>query len=363
MILDLHLLRRNRVQHRLSGPLAQSLLERITPSDITSLKTRHSTLSCLLHPVTGGIVDDTVIARLGPEAFYIVTNAANRDKDLQYLTAQIEEQQAAHSGLTAGISWEVLDDWSLIAVQGPRSGDILSSILDKPEDFDLKSLYFGQCAYLHIRLPSTPGIAEVLVSRGGYTGEDGFEISIPPSLPTIGLIESMLDSAEGKENLRLAGLGARDSLRLEAGMCLYGHDLDDTTTPVEAGLSWIIGKTRRTGGGFHGDQTILSQLKPKKDGGSGVERRRVGFIVDGAPAREGAAIVEADGQVVGTITSGCPSPTLGKNVAMGYVKDGWHKRGTELGVMVRGKKRRAVVTKMPFVESRYWKQAAGTAPG
>lgn len=256
-----------------------------------------------------------------------------------------------------------MDNWSLIALQGPRSADVLSSILDIPEDFDLRSLYFGQCAHLEVRFPSSPKSAEVLVSRGGYTGEDGFEISIPPSLPTIELIESMLHSDEGKENLRLAGLGARDSLRLEAGMCLYGHDLDDYTTPVEAGLSWIIGKTRRTGGGFHGDVKILGQLQPKRDGGNGVERRRVGFIVDGAPAREGAEIVDADGQVIGKITSGCPSPTLGKNIAMGYVRDGWHKRGTELGVMVRGKKRRAVVTKMPFVESRYWKQAAGTAPG
>ena len=308
-------------------------------------------------------MDDTVITRLGPETFYLVTNAANRDKDLQYLSEQMEEHKVENSGITAGISWEVLDNWSLIALQGPRSSDVLSSILDNPEDLDLNSLYFGQCAYLPVRFPFPSNTETVLVSRGGYTGEDGFEISIPPSLPTIDLIESMLKSDQGKENLRLAGLGARDSLRLEAGMCLYGHDLDDTTTPVEAGLSWVIGKTRRTGGGFHGDQTILSQLKPKKDGGSGVNRRRVGFTVEGAPAREGAEIVDGDGQVIGNITSGCPSPTLGKNVAMGYVKSGSHTRGTELGVMVRGKKRKAVVTKMPFVESRYWKKPAGTAPG
>lgn len=146
-------------------------------------------------------------------------------------------------------------------------------------------------------------------------------------------------------------------------MCLYGHDLDDSTTPVEAGLSWVIGKDRRAGGGFHGAETILRQLRPAREGGGGVERRRVGLVVEGAPAREGAEIVSGDGVVVGKVTSGCPSPTLGSNIAMGYVKHGLHKAGTELGVLVRGKQRRAEVAKMPFVASRYWKQAAGTAPG
>jgi len=138
--------------------------------------------------------------------------------------------------------------------------------------------------------------------------------------------------------------------------------LDDSTTPVEAGLSWIVGKDRRTGGGFLGSEVILRQLKPVKDGGSGVGRRRVGFIVDGAPARESAEIVDAEGNVIGKVTSGCPSPTLGKNIAMGYVKSGHHKAGTEVGIVVRGKRRTAKVTKMPFVASKYWKQAAGTAP-
>src|SRR4051812_49013374 len=166
--------------------------------------------------------------------------------------------------------------------------------------------------------------AEVLVSRGGYTGEDGFEISIP-SFATEAVTQFLLDTA--KDDLRLAGLGARDTLRLEAGMCLYGHDLDDTTTPVEAALSWIIGKDRRANGGFHGDSVILQQLKKKSEGG-GVSRRRVGLIVEGAPAREGAEIVNGEGEKIGNITSGCPSPTLKKNIAMGYIKDGMHKSGT-----------------------------------
>ncbi len=255
----------------------------------------------------------------------------------------------------------------MIALQGPLSADILQNALrgivhDNEKEPDLKSMYFSQCAEFRLKLPSS--VAKILISRGGYTGEDGFEISISPN-STEEFAKHLLESA-GPDKLRLAGLGARDSLRLEAGMCLYGHDLDDSTTPVEAGLSWIIHKDRRTSGGFPGDKIILRQLRSAKEG-SGVSRRRVGLVVDGAPAREGAEILgSADGgeeKVIGKVTSGCPSPTLGKNIAMGYVESGHHKAGTEVGVLVRGKRRNATVTKMPFVQSRYWKQAAGTAPG
>ena len=353
-----------RVQHRLSGPAASLLLEKITPSSVTALPNYHSTLSCLLHPGTGGIVDDTVITRLGPETFYLVTNAACRDKDLVYLKDQI-----AASPDSNHIDWQVLDGWGLVALQGPLSVEILQDALlgAKATDlegteFDLHALYFGQCKHFIVDVPSSnTDPSPILVSRGGYTGEDGFEISIPPPL-TRTFTEYLLQNA-GPEKLRFAGLGARDSLRLEAGMCLYGHDLNDETTPVEAGLSWVIHKDRRVGGGFHGDEVILRELKPVKQGGTGPTKRRVGLIVEGAPAREGASIMAEDGENIGYVTSGCPSPTLGKNIAMGYVKNGMHKAGAEVGVSVRGKRRKAVVTKMPFVASKYWKQAAGTAPG
>ncbi|KAL9029541.1 MAG: hypothetical protein Q9196_002238 [Gyalolechia fulgens] len=353
------------VQHRLSGPAASVLLEKVTPSSVTALPNYQSTLSCLLHPGTGGIVDDTVIARLGPETFYLVTNAACRSKDLAYLKEQITA-----SPDSSHIDWQVLDNWGLIALQGPLSVEILHDALAAAKatdlegnEFDLQALYFGQCKHFIVDVPSSGAApAPIMVSRGGYTGEDGFEISLPPPL-TRAFTEHLLRNA-GEGKLRLAGLGARDSLRLEAGMCLYGHDLDDTTTPVEAGLSWVIHKDRRIGGGFHGDGVILRELKPIKDGGTGPARRRIGLVVEGAPAREGAKIVGTDGdEEVGHVTSGCPSPTLGKNIAMGYVKNGLHKVGTELGVLVRGKRRKGVVTKMPFVASKYWKQAAGTAPG
>lgn len=308
-----------------------------------------------------------MITRLGPETFYLVTNAACRSKDLSYLTEQI-----AASPHPQHIDWQVLDNWGLVALQGPLSAEILQGALmaaqatdlEGKEEFDLQQLYFGQCKHFIVRVPSLADAepAPILVSRGGYTGEDGFEISVPPHM-TAPFTKYLLQHS-GPEKLRLAGLGARDSLRLEAGMCLYGHDLNDETTPVEAGLSWVVHKDRRVGGGFHGDGVILRQLRPVKEGGMPPSRRRVGLVVEGAPAREGAKIVGVDGgEEIGHVTSGCPSPTLGKNIAMGYVKNGMHKAGTEVGVLVRGKRRKGVVTKMPFVASKYWKQAAGTAPG
>jgi len=354
----------SRVQHRLSGPGASALLEKITPFSATALQSYHSTLSCILHPVTGGMVDDTVITRLGPETFYLVTNAGCREKDLTYLSEKISTYKDFGK-----IDWQVLDGWGLIALQGPLSPEILQGALESlgAEDLYLPQLNFGQCKHAIVQLPPKElDPAPILISRGGYTGEDGFEISIPPHL-TAPFADFLMKNA-GREKLRLAGLGARDTLRLEAGMCLYGHDLNDDTTPASAGLSWVVHKDRRTNGGFHGDEAILKELVPVKEGGKGAKMRRIGLTIEGAPAREGAVIVSHDlgnGETpeVGHVTSGCPSPTLGKNIAMGYVERGYHKAGTKLGVVVRGKRRDAEVTKMPFVPSRYWKQAAGTAPG
>ena len=337
----------------------------MTPSSAASLEQNYSTLSCLLHPATGGIVDDTVITRLGPELFYLVTNAACKAKDLHYLDEQIKALDSHHGT----VNWEVLSGWGLVALQGPLSAEILQRALTTAgiEDVHLDCLYFGQCKQVNLSLPSMPSSSSdtpMLIFRGGYTGEDGFELSIPHSL-TVPFTKHLMESG-GRERLRFAGLGARDSLRLEAGMCLYGHDLNDNTTPVEASLGWIVHKDRRVGGGFHGDATILSELRTVREGGVPPVHRRIGMIIEEAPAREGAEVIHLAGgkeTIVGRVTSGCPSPTLGKNIAMGYVRTPFHKIGTHLAVLVRGKKRKAEVVKMPFVKSRYWKQAAGTAPG
>lgn len=309
-------------------------------------------LSCFLLPENGGIQDDTIITRIGPQSFYFVTNAACRDSDLAYLEKEIARWRSEGN---QDVQWKVLDGHGLIALQGPLAAELLQNLVVDLKEDNLKEMLFGQSKYIRLKLPSSAQSSPVLVSRGGYTGEDGFEISLPAA-ETEAVVNFLLTTS-GPDKLRMAGLGARDSLRLEAGMCLYGHDLDELTTPVEGGLSWIIGQERREQGGFYGSDRILQQLKPKKEGG-GVKRRRIGLVVEGAPAREGAEIFDAAGHDIGHVTSGCPSPTMKQNIAMGYVQSGHNKAGTELVVKVRGKPRKAVVTKMPFVPSKYWKGGA-----
>jgi len=343
------------VQHHFSGSGAAAFLSRLTPAGLSSLSNHQSTLSVFLHPETGGIVDDTIITRIGPNAFYVVTNAGCREKDLAYLTSNLDALKQSE-GLE--VKWDVLEDQGLIALQGPLAPQILSALVTDNTEDDLTKIHFGQSKYIRLRLATGAESQPVLISRGGYTGEDGFEISVAPS-DVVPLTEFLLQTA-GPEQLRLAGLGPRDSLRLEAGMCLYGHDLDDTVTPVEAALGWVIGKDRRENGGFNGSDIVLAQLKPKREGGMGTTRRRIGLLVEGAPAREGTKLVDTDGNEIGVITSGCPSPSLKKNIAMGYVKTGYNKIGTEVFAVVRGKQRKATVTKMPFLPSKYWK--GGVSP-
>lgn len=346
------------VQYHVDGPGAESFLESITPSGLKDLAPGHSTLSALLHPKTGGTVDDCMITRLeeGPKhLFYVVTNAGNRQKDYDFLSSALEKWENTVNPAAYIRHLEAEGEpFGLIALQGPLAAEILQSALSPDCKVDLSSWYFGTAKHITLSVPSGE-TDPIVASRGGYTGEDGFELSIHPS-QTVEVTKRLLELA-GKDKLRLAGLGARDSLRLEAGMCLYGHDLDDTTTPVEAGLNFIIAKYRRNveGSGFNGAETIVPQLVPVSKGGTGVSRRRVGLIVEGAPAREGAEIVSAEGDVIGRVTSGCPSPTLKKNIAMGYITDGMHKSGTEVQVVVRGKKRKAVVSKMPFVPPKYYR--------
>ncbi|EUC64824.1 glycine cleavage system T protein [Rhizoctonia solani AG-3 Rhs1AP] len=326
------------VQSYISGPSATAFLEYLTPSSLSSLSEFSSTLSVLLNE-NGGIIDDTVICKHANDVYYVVTNAGRRERDLAWFKEQIEKwNQEEGKGRGKEVNLEVLENWGLVALQGPKAAEVLQSI----SSFDFPSLVFGRSAFVDIT-----GV-RCHVARGGYTGEDGFEISIPPE-HTVNITELI-----SKPPVQPTGLGARDSLRLEAGMCLYGNDLDETTSPVEAGLSWVIGKARKEKGGFIGAGTVLKQLK------EGVTRRRVGFVIPEAPAREGAKIFAADSPEtqIGVITSGIPSPTLGTNIAMGYIKHGHHKKGTEVLVDVRKKLRKAEVKGMPFVPTKYWKGAA-----
>ncbi|KAL2872022.1 glycine decarboxylase subunit T [Aspergillus lucknowensis] len=344
------------VQHRLSGPGALDLLMKVTPSSLDKLKDNTSTLSCLLEPGTGGIVDDTVITRLSGDTFYFVTNAGRRDEDLAFLQSEIDAFKLAH-GPEKNITWEILEDRALVALQGPQAAAALQPLIaEKDASSDLSTLYFGNCRSLHLTLPGATTTAEpLLISRTGYTGEDGFEISIPASVSPATITDLLLQNPA----VRLAGLAARDSLRLEAGMCLYGHDISTAQTPPSAALGWVVGKDRRDPSSpqsnFNGSETILPQLaSPAKT----LSQRRVGFTIEkGSPAREGAIIVDVNDESrpqIGVVTSGLPSPSLdGQNIAMGYIKQGLHKKGSEVGVLVRNKLRKATVVGMPWVESKF----------
>jgi len=264
------------------------------------------------------------------DSLYVVSNAACADKDL----AHINKHLKAFQDKGGDVDLKIIEDHSLVAIQGPKAAAALEGLIGE----DLKDFSFMNGRCMTIR-----GV-HCHVARSGYTGEDGFELSIPT--PDVVNITELLLS---QPDVELAGLGARDSLRLEAGLCLYGHDLDDTTTPVEAGLTWTIPKSRRETGGFLGAEHILPQIK------AGVSRRRVGMFIEGAPAREGADILSPEGEVIGKVTSGVPSPNLKRNIAMGYVKTGFHKNGTALNVRVRNRVQDAAVTKMPFVPAKYHK--------
>lgn len=283
------------VQYHVEGPGAEAFLESLTPSGLKELPVGQSTLSTLLLPQTGGIGDDCIITRLeaGPKhLFYMVTNAGCREKDYKYLSSAISNWDNTVNPVVSLRHLEAdKQPYGLIALQGPLSGEILQSALAPNCKVDLSKWYFGNLKYITLNLPSGESLP-IVASRGGYTGEDGFELSIHPS-QTVEVTKFLLETGT-PDRLRFAGLGARDSLRLEAGMCLYGHDLDDTTTPVEAALSWIIPKSRRSGerANFNGAETIVPQITPKKEGGVGVTRRRVGFVVEGAPAREGAEVMD-----------------------------------------------------------------------
>jgi aminomethyltransferase len=202
----------------------------------------------------GGIIDDLMITRISPTEFYIVTNAARRKEDIAHFKTHLAKD----------IQHTLLDDNGLLALQGPSAATVLQNLTTHK----LEQLKFGSSAYATVI-----GIPDVLVSRGGYTGEDGFEISVPGADGTRNVASAILDA----EEVKWAGLGARDSLRLEAGLCLYGHDLSEEISPVEAGLSWLVGKQRT---GYLGEEHIKAQQADLK----GI-KRRVGFVVEGAPAR------------------------------------------------------------------------------
>jgi aminomethyltransferase len=315
-------------QATLAGPdhvTTAKALEALVPADILGLKPGRQRYTQLLDE-EGGILDDLMVSRSADPAedgvLTLVVNASTKEADYAHIAAR----------LPAGVTLQRHDDKALLALQGPAAAEVLA-VYDPP---------IHDMAFMAVGKLSLGGIG-VHVSRSGYTGEDGFELSVA-SERAVDLWRLLLES----EKVRPVGLGARDSLRLEAGLCLYGHDIDTTTTPVEAGLTWSIQKRRREEGGFPGAARIRREIA------DGPARLRVGILPDGrAPAREGTPITMPDGRAVGVVTSGGFGPTVGRPVAMGYVAREAAAPGTALHLTVRGKPLPATVAPLPFVPHRY----------
>lgn len=301
--------------------------ETLVPGDILALAPGAIRYTQLLN-VKGGMLDDLMVTRPAePEranSLFIIVNAGCKDDDYAHI--------AAH--LPKGIRLNVIEDRALIAIQGPKAVAAFATLAPAAADM----------AFMTARAMDVAGVA-CLVSRSGYTGEDGYEISVPEK-DAVAFTKKLLTLPD----MAPIGLGARDSLRLEAGLCLYGHDINHQTTPVEAGLLWSISKRRRAEGGFPGAAIIQQQIA------NGVERKRVGILPEGkAPAREGTGIADADGNVLGNITSGGYGPSVGGPIAMGYINAKYAVTGTKIFLAVRGKDRPAVVVNMPFIEKRFHK--------
>ncbi|CAM3186057.1 glycine cleavage system aminomethyltransferase GcvT [Vibrio rarus] len=314
-------------QLRLKGANAAAAIEALVPVDIIDLASGNQRYAFFTNE-QGGIMDDLMVANLGDHLF-VVVNAACKEQDIAHLQANIP----------ADVELEVIDDRALLALQGPKAVDVLAEL--NPA---VKEMLFMDVQRLELL-----GV-ECIVSRSGYTGEDGFEISVP-NAQAQDLARKLTDS----ELVEWIGLGARDSLRLECGLCLYGHDLDTTTTPVEASLLWAISKVRRAdgerAGGFPGADIILQQIATKE-----VQRKRVGLVGQTkAPVREGCKLFDADDNEVGVVTSGTAGPNAGKPVSMAYIRKDLMAAGTEVFAEVRGKKLPMTVEKMPFVPQRYYR--------
>ncbi|MEZ5583201.1 MAG: glycine cleavage system aminomethyltransferase GcvT [Candidatus Competibacteraceae bacterium] len=312
-------------QVRLAGEQAAAALETLVPVDVIDLGVNRQRYA-LFTNAEGGILDDLMITQ-AEDHLFVVVNAACKAQDVALLKT-LEDRCAV----------EELNGRALLALQGPEAAQAIARIAPA-----LTELVFMTATRIDI------DGADCFVTRSGYTGEDGFEISVPTAQA-----EALARALLAQSEVEPIGLGARDSLRLEAGLCLYGHDIDAGTTPVEASLLWALSKVRRAdgarAGGYPGAETIFRHIA------EGVTRKRVGIQPTGkAPVRDGAELVDNTGQTVGKVTSGGFGPTVNGPVAMGYVATPYAKVGTELQALVRGKSHPVTVAKLPFVQQRYYR--------
>ncbi|MDE3738885.1 glycine cleavage system aminomethyltransferase GcvT [Pseudomonas resinovorans] len=311
----------------LRGEHAARALESLVPVDIIDLPAGMQRYA-MFTDENGGILDDLMVANAG-DHLVLVVNAACKEQDLAHLRAHIGEQCEIES---------LFDSRALLALQGPAAAEVLGRLAP-----DVKQMTFMQ--FGRVRLEGV----ECYISRSGYTGEDGYEISVP-----VAQAEALARTLLAQPEIQPIGLGARDSLRLEAGLCLYGHDMNTDTTPVDASLIWAISKARRAdglrAGNFPGAGKIFAQQR------DGVPSKRVGLLPqERVPVREGAEIVDADGTVIGRVSSGGFGPSLGAPVAMGYVAASHAALDSEVWALVRGKRVAMKVAKTPFVPQRYYR--------
>jgi aminomethyltransferase len=307
-------------QVALNGMLAAKSLENVVPADVQNLAPNRVRYTMFTNE-QGGILDDLMVTNAGGH-LYMVVNAACKEADLKLLREKLGPDTQVQE----------LADRALLALQGPKAAEVLGR--HAPECLEMPFMSFGTVVI---------GGIVCFATRSGYTGEDGFEISVPANQAE-GIARLLLAEPE----VAPAGLGARDSLRLEAGLCLFGSDIDQNTTPIEAGLAWTIQRRRREGGGFPGAAIIAKQLE------EGVARVRVGIRPDGkAPARAHTEITDTQGTPIGEVTSGGYGPSVGGPVAMGYVKSGFSQAGTPVKLVVRGKPLDAQIVPLPFVPHRY----------
>lgn len=303
----------------LKGPGVVELLELLTPSDFYSKPHGRAQYTVLTNE-DGGIIDDLIVTRLSDDEFFIVLNAGCKEKDIAWIRKHISGR----------IELDYMEDRVLLALQGPKA----EQALDETLDCDVSNL-----PYMHIMGAQSPCGTDIFISRLGYTGEDGFELSMP-----FDLAKRAWNGFLKHDLVKPAGLAARDSLRLEMGYCLYGHDIDGNTSPVEADLSWVIGKDNT---GFIGADRILAEKK------NGASRKRVGIkLIDKGIAREGSEIFDEQGNKIGVLTSGGPSPSLKASIGQGYVPIDYAKAGEKVFVEVRGRKLASQVVNMPFIEPR-----------
>lgn len=312
------------------GKQALDLVQKVTSNDASKLAIGQAQYSCLPN-TEGGIVDDLLVYRLsedncseGEQAFMLVVNASNIDKDWDWISSYAKDYDTRLVNIS--------DDSALLAVQGPNATEVIQTLTD---------VNLSDIKYYHFEKGVVAGIENVVISATGYTGAGGFELYVN-NKDAVRLWDALF--AAGKDfNIQPIGLGARDTLRLEKGFCLYGNDIDDTTSPIEAGLGWIT-KTKKTAD-FVNIETFKRQIT------EGVSRKLVGFTLDDRRVpRHGYAIFDAENNEIGVVTSGTSSPTLDKPIGMGYVKKGFDKVGTEIFIAFGGgKKLVAKVAKLPFL--------------